>query len=335
MVRSPMCVNRLLCVVVALAFAGSVLGGCGGSSGVVPLNHGAKTPTSGNIHKLTVVRKSSIPSVMAKLIRAGAYYSPKKGQRPRLLRNLPHPQTPSAGLDLSFYGGPVQTGAGEYNILVNCNDESCWGGLITTFENDLFGSNMLTILNQYNASGSYSSGGDYPASYDTSGTLQDQDIFNILYTVITTNSLPTGYGSEFHVFLGSGVSQCSQSAGGCYAQQYCAYHGSNDWSDIGHVLYSVEPYQAINGCEVTNQPSPNGVLADSTASVLSHETFETITDPDVAIGNVAWYNQTGGEIGDLCAPAVGVPTDNVVLGADTWEIQTEYSNSVHDCAFAP
>lgn len=325
---------RALCAAGVIALAASALGGCTGSSSAVP-SGGAKSPASGTIHKMTIVRKSNIPLVMSRLIRAGAYYSPIKGGKPRLLQKLPRPHTVNSGMDLSYYGGPVQNGAGEYNILVNCNDESCWGGLITTFQNDLFSSNMLGIINQYNAGGAYSSGGDYPASYDTSATLQDQDIFNILYTVITSNSLPTGYGSEFHVFLGSGVSQCSQSAGGCYAQQYCAYHGSNDWSDIGHVLYSVEPYQGINGCEVSYQPSPNGVLADSTGSTLSHETFETITDPDVAIGNVAWYNSTGGEIGDLCAPAAGVPTGNVVLAADTWEIQMEYSNNVHDCSFTP
>lgn len=272
---------------------------------------------------------------MAKLLHAAAYYSPMKGQHIRHIAGLRQPMTVSAGMNLSYYGGPVQTGSNEYDILVNCSNESCWGGLISQFQNDLGGSNMMHIVDQYNAAGAYAFGGDYPATYNTSGTLQDADIFNILYSVITTNALPTGYASEFHVFLGSGVQQCSTSAGGCYAQQYCAYHGSNDWSDIGHVLYSVEPYQDIPGCQVSNQPSPNGSIADSTASTLSHETFETITDPDVAANNIAWYNQTGGEIGDLCAPAVGVPTGNVQLGTDTWEIQMEYSNSISDCSYSP
>jgi hypothetical protein len=35
------------------------------------------------------------------------------------------------------------------------------------------------------------------------------------------------------------------------------------------------------------QPSPNGALIDSTADVLSHELFETITDPNLS----AWYNR--------------------------------------------
>jgi hypothetical protein len=270
---------------------------------------------------------------MAKLLHATAYYMPMKGQKPKLIKGVRAPLTSAAGEDLTYNGGPVQTGSNEYDILVNCNDESCWGGMIGQFQNDLFGSSMMGLLPQYNAGGTYSFSGDYPATYDTSNTLQDQDIYNILYNVITANNLPTGYGSEFHVFLGSGVQQCSQAAGGCYAQQYCAYHGSNDWSDIGHVLYSVEPYQDIQGCQVSNLPSPNGSLQDSTASTLSHETFETITDPDVAANNVAWYNSTYGEIGDLCAPAAGVPTGNVQLGNDTWEIQMEYDNNIHDCSY--
>lgn len=313
---------------------GALLAGCSGGSNSVPYaapssqqSHGA-AKTAPVLH----ITPASIQSVMAKFIRGGAYASPVRGQHV-----VPIPgarrMTSAAGKDLVFNGGPVQTGSNEYNILVNCADESCWGGTISTFENDLFGSNMMSLLGQYNASGTYSASGDYPVTYTISGTLADQDIYNILYNVITTNNLPTGYGSEFHVFLAQGVQQCSQAANGCYGQQYCAYHGSNDWTDIGHVLYSVEPYQGINGCEVSTQPSPNGVVQDSTASTLSHEMFETITDPDVAANNLGWYNSTGGEIGDLCAPASGVPTGNVQLGVDTWEIQMEYDNNIHDCSY--
>lgn len=278
---------------------------------------------------------------MSKLLRASAFYSPRRGAHLHQIAGLRRPMTVNAGNDLSFYGGPVQNGANEYNILLNCNDESCWGGLISSFESSLYGSTMMNsdILPQYSAAGTYSAAGDYPATYQVSGQLQDSDIFNILYSVITSNNLPTGYGSEFHVFLGQGVEECSNAAGGCYSPSnpstwaFCAYHGSNDWSDIGHVLYSVEPYQDVQGCQVSNLPSPNGSLSDSTASTLSHETFETITDPDVAANNVAWYNNAKGEIGDICAPASGVPTGNVNLSGATWEIQMEYNNSVHDCSY--
>lgn len=331
--------SRRLCVrLLSFVLTGTVLSvllaGCGGGAGnTVPIaTHAQQAQGTTKTASMLRITAATIPSVMAKFIRGTAYYMPMRGQHIKRIGGL-RPLTVSSGMDLSFYGGPVQTGASEYNILVNCADETCWGGMISQSQNDLLSSNMMSILSQYNAGGTYSAGGDYPVSYTISGTLGDQDVYNILYNVITANSLSTGYGAEYHVFLAQGVQECSQAAGGCYAQQYCAYHGSSDWSDIGHVLYSVEPYQGITGCEVSNQPSPNGVLQDSTASTLSHETFETITDPDVAANNIAWYNNTGGEIGDLCAPAAGVPTGNVLLGADTWEIQMEYDNNVHDCSY--
>src|SRR5258708_11144782 len=84
---------------------------------------------------------------------------------------------------------------------------------------------------------------------------------------------------------------------------FCAYHGSVDFSDIGHVLFTVEPFQAVAGCEVA-PPNPNSELADSTNSVLSHELFETITDPDPPTGWVAnsSLDEQGFEIGDECQP---------------------------------
>jgi hypothetical protein len=318
------------------AIAAAALAACsgGGASRQTIPQTGAKASTAqAAIRGHLNVSRAAAAAVARKVSNATAHYKPLAGQRPHLLAlSGRKPQSVAAGNDLSYYGGPVMTGGTEYNILVNCADESCWGGKITQFENDLFGSTMIGIVNQYNAGGTYSAGGDYTVSYDTSGTLQDADIFNIIYSVATNFGLPTGYGAQYHVFLGQGVQQCSSSAGGCYAQQYCAYHGSNDYSDIGHVLYSTEPFQQIPGCQVPGG-SPQGQLADSTASVLSHEVIETITDPDVAVNNVAWYNAAYGEIGDLCAPANGVPVGVTTLGPDKWEIQPEYSNAVHDCSY--
>jgi len=315
------------------AIAVTALAACG---------HGGTTssvPATGQAAPHAVIRghlnvdRTAAAAVARMVSNATAHYKPLAGQKPKLLAlDGRRPLSVAAGNDLSYYGGPVMNGGTEYNILVNCADESCWGGKITQFQNDLSGSALIGIANEYNAGGSYVSGGDYTVSYDTSGTLQDADIFNIVHSVVTTYNLPTGYGAEYHVFLASGVQQCSSSAGGCYGAQYCAYHGSNDYSDIGHVLYSTEPYQNISGCQVPSG-SPQGQLADSTASVLSHETMETITDPDVAANNVAWYNQNYGEIGDLCAPANGVSVGVTTLGSDAWELQPEYSNAVHDCSY--
>ncbi|GAC1596793.1 MAG: hypothetical protein NVS3B28_28450 [Candidatus Velthaea sp.] len=326
-------VRRLLACTGALVALAS-LAACGAGSGSVPsTGTQAGTPPASAHRAILSVQRSAAQAVIRKVSNATAHYAPVVGGKPRLLQlGSRKPLTVAAGNDLLFYGGPTQTGGAEYNILVNCADESCWGGKISQFQNDLFSSTMLGLLNQYGAGGSYRTGGNYSVRYDTSVTLQDADIFNIIHSVVTTYGLPTGYGAQYHVFLGQGVQQCSTSAGGCYGIQYCAYHGSNDYTDIGHVLYSTEPYQNIPGCQVP-AGSPQGQVADSTASVLSHEMFETMTDPDVAVNVLAWYNPTFGEIGDLCAPANGVPVGNVGLGPDLWEIQPEYSNALHDCGY--
>ena len=119
------------------------------------------------------------------------------------------------------------------------------------------------------------------------------------------------------MFLPKGVDTCFDLTNICYSPDnppsfvFCAYHGSVTFSDIGHVLITVEPFQNVNGCSVAT-PSPNGALVDSTANVLSHELFESITDPDppgtvtdIVNGKFGWIAlnsliEFGAEIGDIC-----------------------------------
>jgi hypothetical protein len=154
----------------------------------------------------------------------------------------------------------------------------------------------------------------------------------------------TGYGHIYHIFLPKGVDTCFDLSNVCYSPDnpssffFCAYHGSVTFSDIGHVVYTVEPFQNVGGCRVST-PAPNGQLADSTNSVLSHELFEAITDPDLN----AWFNQTsldlaGFEIGDECQPlsnSTGALDPTFLINGKKYEVQTEYSNHYHACAVVP
>jgi hypothetical protein len=84
-------------------------------------------------------------------------------------------------------------------------------------------------------------------------------------------------------------------------------------------------------------------------NVLSHETFETITDPD----STAWWNSLdnglfGEEIGDECSfliffrnpsppPPVLVffdPSD-LTLNGKPYAAQPEYNNAAHACTTSP
>jgi hypothetical protein len=319
----------------AIAILASGLAGCsggGGTTAVAPANPPVSAPGTVSTEALlgTVdLGGLSTQSLHGKVTAESAHAMPFDGGPVRKIASVGRRPSTGGIYDLAYYGGPYLTSAGSYNLYVNCAG-TCWGSTSPgTTLGRLGGSTFVHVIDQYigsTSNGRYPYSGGYQVNYNTSGTLQDQDIYNIVYAVART--VGTGYGKIYHVFLQSGVQQCSASAGGCYAQNggYCAYHGSVDFSDIGHTLYSVEPYQAISGCN-----SPNGKVVDSTLSTLSHEYFETITDPDVAINNVAWYNNYGGEIGDICRSSYG----NVSLSGYTYNIQREYSNRYSACTYSP
>jgi hypothetical protein len=138
--------------------------------------------------------------------------------------------------------------------------------------------------------------------------LTDSQIQVLVHSVASQKGGGSGYGHEYHVFLAPGTDECFDNTYTlCYSPDnfatffFCAYHRSVDCPDIDHVLNSVEPYQDVTGCSETGV-QPNGQLTDSTNNVLSHELFETITDPD----GEAWWNLTGNgmygqEIGGECS----------------------------------
>jgi hypothetical protein len=178
--------------------------------------------------------------------------------------------------------------------------------------------------------------------------LSDADIQAFVHKVAAASG-ETGYGHIYHVFLPPGQDECFAPHGKvCYSPDvlttfvFCAYHSSVNFKDIGHVLYTVEPFQDVNGCSV-RPGTPNGQLADSTDNSLSHETFETITDPDGS----AWFNTTavgllGEEIGDECSFAKFFPNGSAffdpsvfIIGIHRYGVQPEYTNSEHACASNP
>jgi hypothetical protein len=257
------------------------------------------------------------------------------------------PEVPAPGFypaDLSNLGGAVVVTAETHNLYVDCA-ASCWG-TPTTFQNNLYKSSFIHVSDQYigsTANNRYSVGTGGVISYSILATLSDNDMLQIVHAAASV--LGTGYHHIYNIFLPQGVDECFAGTTECYSPDnpatfvFCAYHASVTFSDIGHVLFTVEPYQNVPGCGML-QPSPNGALVDSTSSVLGHETFETITDPD----GTAWIAVTslgvfGEEIGDLC-PGVSLTQpyfeDPVsVINGKKYEVQPMYSNKYHACSFAP
>jgi len=272
------------------------------------------------------------------------------------------PTVPAPGFypsDLDYFGGPVVTRMSSHPVYVNASScggvASCWGNP-EGFLRDLGNSEFIRLTDQYTGThGEYEVGQHVNTTatptMDSNGltVLEQSILIGIVHdAAVALGVTSPGYHHEFHVFLPKGIDTCfpnSTNSGDstvCYSPDnpatffFCAYHGSVDFNDIGHVLLSIEPYQNVPGCQ-SAPPNPNGMLADSTNSVLSHETIETITDPD---GN-AWIADNsliaaGAEIGDLCEPTgnnnAQFLDSYLNLNGHLYELQLEYSDHYHACA---
>jgi|GEM_PF-1202746 len=261
--------------------------------------------------------------------------------------------------DLSYLGGAVVPFAQSHPIFLlpngSCPVAACWGDP-ASFLNDFGASGLAGITDQYvgsHANDRYVLGDEFALGYTPPAVpLTDHDIRAIVHAAALLSG-ETGYGHIFHVFLPPGQDECFTSAATtCYSPDkpnsfaFCAYHNSVTFTDIGHVLYTVEPFQNVDGCQV-RPGTPNGQLIDSTNSTLSHELTETITDPD----GDAWFNFSavilaGEEIGDECdffTIQQTSPTTFAVFGDPTvfrvgkhiYATQPEYNNQDHACRIAP
>lgn len=209
-----------------------------------------------------------------------------------------------------------------------------------TFLNNLFASQFMQVADQYTGAGHVRTVGQAGVitfnSFKT--TYNDPELVMFVHAAARTfgNSTPT----MVNMFFKQGTDVCSTFGGtildqACYSPDvpstfaFCGYHSYIDFTDLGRVFFSVEPYDNVSGCRVP-QGSPQGRAIDSMASVLSHETFEAITDP----GLNAWFIRRGAfggnEIGDICAFLFA----GVNLNGTPYGIQAEYSNTFHACTFA-
>jgi len=257
--------------------------------------------------------------------------------------------------DLSYHGGAVVVAMEQHAIYLHphrgCTIAACWGNP-ERFLRDLGRSEFIHVVDQYTgttANDRYTVAEERTNINYTppSDPFTDADMLAFVHAVASRTG-DTGYGHQYHVFLPPGQDECFDSTFTvCYSPDkqstffFCAYHGSADFTDIGHVLYSVEPFQDNYGCS-SRPATPNGQLADSTNNVLSHEVFETITDPD----GTAWWNSLdngifGEEIGDECSfllfttTAAYFDSSNVTLNGRNYVAQPEYNNAQHACTTAP
>ena len=249
------------------------------------------------------------------------------------------------GNGINYHGGPVLQGNpvpihiiwyGNWTNGTRPSDSAVTVSLIEGFlaSTALGGSSYEAINTTYgdntgNVSGHLGFGQAVFDNYSQGTRFGDRNLTTIDATH-ERHDLPADDGAVYLVLTSSYV---KESSGFC--RTYCGFHthatiGGLDikYAFIGNVD------QCPNGCEIQstgpNSPAPGVGGADGMINVITHETEEAITDPDLN----AWFDAAGNEDADKCnfkfGPTSTAPNGarfNQTFGGKNWMIQMEWENS--------
>jgi hypothetical protein len=225
---------------------------------------------------------------------------------------------PSSAPGLTYRDGPLLTAVQVFTLFWGDG----WQGQpqgevmqqVIQFFDYIVTSALLDQLAEYsvagNAIGHGANLGATPVGAALGQSVDDSAVQQLIQQEISKNSAvpqPTP-NSLYFVFLPPGVSVSLDGSSSCTT--FCGYH--NDIN--GQIFYAVMPYPDCAGC--------SGALTvlEAITSTTSHELCEAITDP---IPGQGWYDDSNGEIGDICA------WQTKKLGA--YSVQLEWSNKAGRC----
>jgi hypothetical protein len=178
----------------------------------------------------------------------------------------------------------------------------------------------------------------YPHAGTVADPLQDADIQTEVTNFITQNNLTPSLNTAFFVFTGANVNECQTGGMLCTNSDFCAYHGDFAFPVTSNaVIYAFMPnVNSLTACTETINAGPNQLAADREIIAVSHELAESLTDPLVSSGPLAWYGSNG-EIGDACLPwnaSLGLlraDGSNVTLNLHDYVVQQLWSNIDDSC----
>ncbi len=247
-----------------------------------------------------------------------------------------------AGAHLTYYGGKVIQNVKVTQVLYGSGTyvSQVSGTQMGSFYQQAESSGVWDWLNEYNTSSPAQSIGRgsfvqktqiTPASSRNGSTIDDSAIQAELAAQIQAGTLPQPDDNTIYMIdfpQGKSITQGGSSS--CVAGGFCAYHGT---FKIGtqNVYYGVLPDMGPNsGCA---SGCGNSTTFNNQTSVASHELIEAVTDAEVGLATVlgpplAWYDNTNGEIGDICN---GMQGTFVVGDGVTYTIQQEFSNQQNNC----
>lgn len=202
-----------------------------------------------------------------------------------------------------FFWGDAWTQEPQANLMRQMND----------FFDFVLTSPLMDQLAEYDVPNFTIGHGTHAGSLNVAGTppptVADTDIHQFIRDQVASNTtvIQPGPTTLYFVYLPPGV--VSDLGGSSSCVNFCGYHDADF-----DVYYAVMPYPGCSGCE--------GGLAvlDALTSTSSHELCEAVTDP---VPGQGWYDDTNGEIGDICAWQT--------KQLDGHMVQLEWSNSQGAC----
>jgi hypothetical protein len=255
------------------------------------------------------------------IIAARPHYDPT-----RLVANV------STGI--SFHGGPLIINPIVYPIFYG-NWTSQQQSLISTYLHNLGPSGHYGIVTAYtNSSGTHISHtlnvgapltitGFPVGSYNgTTNSMGDAGIAQIVQLAFSRGMPQVGNG----LYLVLTSPEVTDTSG--YLTAYCGWHTHGTINNQNtRYAFIGDPMRGLAACAAQSN-GPNGDPGvDAMISIIDHEVFEAVTDPDLN----AWYDSRGAEVGDKCAWTFGSQSTssngaqyNIVFGGLQFLIQQEW-----------
>ena len=231
---------------------------------------------------------------------------------------------PAAGIaapptaQLTYRGGPLLTSVKVFTVFWGTAWQTSPNSALATQINEFFkfvvSSALMDQLSEYSVTGQAIGHGSFVGTVTItqpalSHSVTDAAIQNTLQQEITSNSVPMPDANTLYfIYLPPGTAVVQGGSRSC--QAFCGYHDSFG----SGIYYAVMPFPNCAGClgGMTN--------LDALTSTSSHELCEAITDP---VPGQGWYDDTHGEIGDICA------WQTKKLG--NYTVQLEWSNKNASC----
>src|SRR5579884_3550469 len=235
-----------------------------------------------------------------------------------LYRPAPGIAAPPAA-KLTYRGGPLLQAAKVFTIFWGqawqTNPGSGVANQINEFFRFVLSSELLDQLAEYNLAGHSIGHGSLIGTATItqpalSHSITDAAIQQQLQREIDGNAaIPKpDQNTLYFIYLAAGTAVVQGGSRSC--QAFCGYH---DTFGSG-IYYAVMPYPNCAGC------LGGMTVLDALTSTSSHELCEAITDP---VPGQGWYDDTHGEIGDICA------WQTKKLG--NYTVQLEWSNNAGRC----